>query len=969
MRELVLALTAVIAAVSAFLGALGLPAARADDGAVAAAPATAAAPVVLDAAEASAEAAGIAPAGIAPSASLTAPQTPAQRFGACLAGGGEADLLLLVDDSSSLLGTDPDAARVTSAGYFLDALAQNAERSGTPLEVGISTFGHAVQTVTPWTALTTASLPTLHAGLDQLRTRVDGFDTDYWTALEGARAELAAREAATPDTTRCQAVVLFSDGRLSISPRSGAEAAAYGASKPYAPGVDLSTSAGAEEATRLAREDLCRAGGLADQLGAAEIALFGIGLAPPGTPETEFDVLQSILTGKGSAGTSCGAPSSGARGEFALASDMDGLLFAFDAISNPGKPPLQQSAGVCAGAFCAEQAHRFVLDVATPQVRILATSDRPGLSASIRLPDSTPIEIPHAAPGTPVPFGVLGMIGQAVWKSEKTVAIEFAQGSMNLLLWQGQWQLALVDPTGQPGASKSNIHLSGALAPVWEQEGAAALRAGEVLGGQVFRIALAGGGAFDATRILGTMQFSGTIIDGRGEEHPIFATSDPAKVGRSERIDLSQAAVGEGRIVLRLDLATAPAVGPGGQRIEGTRLEPALVSIPVTILPPASYPVLAASAGFDAGDAAAGIAGRLELSGEGCAWVDPGAEATIEASPANLGRVRVEAAAATAADACHAAASGAPLELRLTAERPGTGTIRGTVPVSIGAADGSGEPIVVDVPFTAESQAPVGGLHLLAGFAAATLLGLGIPLGILALGGAWNARIGSRPAAIVRVPATLRGGRLTRGGAPFRLDPADRLAAAPLPGAPVRYLRLGEATLRARSSRIPGLAGHVRVEPGRGAHALPERLPGAIQGEWLAVRREDAAAGELDVFAIVRLADSDEALMALGERIAREAPERLAAWDAERRADGTSGERPAAAAPWRTSADAEPAMAATAPADSSAAVSAPASGFSPWRTSGAGSSAPAPTGGSSGAAMPPAPSAPPTIPGWNAPRR
>lgn len=904
------------------------------------------------------------PAVPAPAAVSASEQTPSQRFGGCLAGGGEADLLLLIDDSGSLRETDPSAARVTSANHFLASLATTAERSGTPLEVSVRTFGHAIGEAVPWTALGGASLGAIQAGVAQLANRTDGQDTDYWLAFEAARAELAERQEATPDAPRCQGIVLLSDGRLSIEPRgSDAEFAALGGAKPYAPAETLRSAESAAAAMAAAQEDLCRAGGLADQLSASEIALFGIGLAPPGTPEAEFDLLQAIITGTGAGGTNCRAEAGGARGEFMTASDVDSLIFAFDAISNPGKPPLQQTAGLCPAGFCVEQSHRFVLDTTTPEVRILAMSSAPGVAASLRMPDQTTIDIPSLPPGQPFDFEKYGMTGRASWISDRTVGIEFHRGTTPLHLWQGLWQLAVSGAGGQ-GQSSSNIHLSGSLAPSWAQAGQATLRSGEVLAGQVFEVGFVDGEDLDPTLMLGSMEYSGTIVDARGGEHPIFATTDPSRVGRAERIDLSEAAVGEGKVVLRLELRTAHAIGADGQRVEGTRLEPSIVAFPVTILPPASYPALGAAAAFAAGDAAGGIEGSLELAGEGCAWIEPGATATIEAAPAGLGAIAVRAPGAEGRAACRAAASGEPLRLEVRSERPGTGTIQGTIPVSIAAADGSGDPIVVDVPFAAEATAPVGGWKLALGIAAALLAGLGIPLALLWLGGAANARIPARSFAVARIPVRVADGEVRRDGALLELREGDLAQRAPNAPGGLRYLRLGEATLRPRASRVPGLVGRVRVEALPGVGAAPASLA-TVQGGWILLRRAGAAAGAAEVIAFPRLGADEEELRAIARSVRAEGAARFA--EASAQAEGGPA-APAEPGPGDGSgAVPEPSASRPGSADGGGrgagpAAEAPASaapaGFSPWRT--ATPSAPQ--------ASPNSP-APGAIPGWSAPRR
>ena len=78
----------------------------------------------------------------------------AKRFGACLASQKAGDLLLLFDESSSLQGTDPQAARVQAARYLLQTLGKYADRVGANLEVASAGFSDTYAPEHDWTKLT-----------------------------------------------------------------------------------------------------------------------------------------------------------------------------------------------------------------------------------------------------------------------------------------------------------------------------------------------------------------------------------------------------------------------------------------------------------------------------------------------------------------------------------------------------------------------------------------------------------------------------------------------------------------------------------------------------------------------------------------------------------------------------------------------------------------------------------------------
>jgi hypothetical protein len=104
-------------------------------------------------------------------------------------------LLMLVDESGSLVKTDPSNQRVVGAKA---ALSELVERGTTGGDRG------------------------LQAQMDGFSTRNRGLDTDFAMALCGGQASLAARAAALSQdgsAPPCQAMVLFTDGNYDIQPR------------------------------------------------------------------------------------------------------------------------------------------------------------------------------------------------------------------------------------------------------------------------------------------------------------------------------------------------------------------------------------------------------------------------------------------------------------------------------------------------------------------------------------------------------------------------------------------------------------------------------------------------------------------------------------------------------------------------------------------------------------------------------
>ena len=882
-----------LAATAAFAAAVAVSA----GGALAFAPAASAAPLVLDSTTALA---ATAPAPGAKSPSMGT-GSATERFGACLAGGGQADILMVFDESSSLADTDPNGARVSSANYFVDRVSASMAAAKVPAAIGVTTFGHTSETLVPFTATDAAGVAVIKGGISQVGQRVGGFDTDYWTALDSSRSTLAER-ARTGGPSHCQAIVFFSDGKLDYSPRTtSVEQQLYGTTKPFAPGVELTTQDAANAVRQAAQTDICRAGGLADQLASSNVALFGIGLTPnPAAAASDFDLLQSIMTGTGSSGATCGTIISPPHGEFHLASDIDGLLLAFDSISTPGKRPITQDSGICQGQFCADQAHRFVLDASTPEVRILATADIDGLTAGVQTPAGTVVQLPNAGVGAAQPFSQDGVTGTYTWESNRSLSIEISKAQADDPHWSGLWQFAFIDPASRSAghASHSNIHISGTLQPSIEGADGFSLGADSGQATITPRIVDRSGASVVASTLLGDVDFSGEFADASGKVVPLFQTTDKAAMGQPATLDTTGLAIGRGSLVLRLGITTASARLVSGETIPGTRLEPAVVEIPVDVRPPADYPTLSELIDFGAvdvqPDSAVEAHGTLTVTGSGCAWIEPDAPVTVSASPADLGAVHIAAAGMDRPDLCFQATSeGNPLTVVLTTDQPGFGSINGTVPVHIAAGNGSGEQIVVDVPFTADLRHPVSVAGFALGFLAALVAGIGIPVGLLYLAKFAVAKIPGRPLSAALIPVRVEHGEVSRDGAPFETRPEDLVGTVALRPRGERRVVAQGVTLEARMGASPMAGGFVVVDaPGRlsasgespstGRSGVQARLPLAVHNTWTVVRTPGSPAEEASVLLLLESAGDARSREKIADDVRRRLPavlERLVARD------------------------------------------------------------------------------------------
>ncbi len=518
------------------------------------------------------------------------PLTQVDGFRACIAGGGVTDMLLLVDESSSLNRTDPDYARVTSASYLVTQLGGFASESSAEVNIAISVFANSYTQIQPWTPLNAGTLPQLQLTVSSLKDRVNGMETDYWTALDGARKDLAARAAARTEKESCQALVWFTDGGINYTIRTNdAEKAAYGAAKPFAPDTQLTSAEAAESVRTAAMTDICRPGGVADQLRSSKVALFGIGLQGSAESSGDFLFMESVATGAaGSDAAACGNLINPVPGEFHLATDIDSLLLAFDSISSPGSRPITQDAGICQVSVCIDKAHRFVLDPSTPGVRVLATADGTNLAASLLNPAGQVISLPKSKIGSPASLASDDNTLTYTWLSDKSLTVSMTEGSSKAG-WSGLWQLAFTDPKGQSGGrtSKSSIHIAGSLKPAWLNPAATSLHVGETIPDVRLGLVDAAGKNVDAASLLGDVQLTATIVSGQGKSSVVAAALGKDAIANPVSLDLAGYPVGAAELILELSITTAATTTADGTPVPGTPLEPALVSVPLALLPPA----------------------------------------------------------------------------------------------------------------------------------------------------------------------------------------------------------------------------------------------------------------------------------------------------------------------------------------------------------------------------------------------
>lgn len=790
---------------------------------------------------------------IAPVVSALPGETAVQRFGGCLAAQGSGQMLLLIDESSSLKSSDPEANRVKAAKYLAQQLLDYSNRTGVRIDVAVSGFSSGFNESLGWTKLETDSLPQVESGLDAYRDRNNGTETDYWTALDGARAELASSPKPS-EGPRCQALAWFTDGKLDFGTSAS--------SKPFAPDAKLDTQEGVDETIAAAQESICRPRGVADQLRSSGIATFAIGLAPQPEQASDFDLMKAIATGQPAGPvSSCGAITSPVPGEFYLAQNIEDLLFAFDKFGIPDQPPIETDTGACPRVICEEAKHRFVLDRSVRSVSVLAAADRPGLVPYLIAPDGATLDM-SAGPETADLGGV-----SVDWKPQSDKAMSFRMSGSTSPTWQGVWALVFVDPAGDPTArTRSSIHIAGDLVPAWPDAASTTLRNKE---SATFTFAVVDGTGkpVDTAGLLGQATFSASLVDSAGTEHPIVSALPKDQITAPHTVELADVPPGAATLHLSLDITTADATDSSGAPVPGTRLTPQRVDLPVSIAAPAGYPTAGQLIDFGEHEGAGPLTGELKVTGPGCVWLADDAENTVAGAPDGVGDITLSSTA-NSRDTCLKLAEGEEksLPITMTVPAPGTGAANGTVAVTLGPDVGDGEPVTVPVDYTASLKKPLDTKTFTLALITALLLGPGLPLALLYLSKWMVSRIPNRGLRAQQIPVRVTGDAVLRDHRPFAVEPGELNNLVAGLERPARRLDLGQGVeLRARMGLAPFGGGYVVAQaPGRAGAAgrsaemtgkTPDaKLPLAVHNSWFVLHDPT---GPAEFATVVLLASSD----------------------------------------------------------------------------------------------------------------
>lgn len=271
-----------------------------------------------------------APAGAGASPPPSSDDTTANLI-SCLAEHRTMAAVVLVDESKSLVTTDPDGTRVVLGTSIIDALAAltdiSVEGTATRVDVLVAGFGSQVQAADSsvpapddWVTLSPSTSDVARAQIASFKTRMSSNNTDYVDALFQAQALLTQRapevDPSTPENV-CTAVFWFTDGRLDISPSSER--------RWWAQDQQLNNDAATTAVEALGSDLLCGVGGISDQLRRSNTYLLTFALLSPGFSGGPEQLLRGITLGDGG----CGAESAVGKGQYFAEASIGDLVSCF----------------------------------------------------------------------------------------------------------------------------------------------------------------------------------------------------------------------------------------------------------------------------------------------------------------------------------------------------------------------------------------------------------------------------------------------------------------------------------------------------------------------------------------------------------------------------------------------------------------------------------------------------------------
>ncbi|AGP29784.1 vWA domain-containing protein [Corynebacterium terpenotabidum] len=722
-------------------------------------------------------------------------QNNINALGSCIAATKSANILLILDQSASLKGfddktaTDPDNVRVDATRDLVQQLSTHATDLGADINVKLAGFGEGYHNATgdygDWV--------NVGEDADKLESAISGFNarnadmyTNYGDALAGASREFAGAPTTDGKQSDCQAVLFFSDGKVT------------------APGVDDDEAAAS----------VCRADSPLVALRNSGVHFFTVGLIPTDESDSPRELLTEMAEGTCGGGTPNGA-------FFDAGTDPSGLLAAFRSFI-----PTSNSVDA---TLSMKEPTKFTLDNSIDTVRLsaLPTSSIDGqVTPVLTAPGGQQVSLDaeastvgdaqiHVAPES-------GVVNGAV-----TAELSLPAGGD----WAGEWSFGYDAPTADDDSYKVRVTLAPGLS----------VQVDELTDSQT--TGLKSDAELHATLV--DKNGEPRQLDGDALLTATFTSSDGTDVelGQQSAADGTPVAFSldkiteatSGRIAFRADITTKAA-----DNAPGTQLSPVTVDFAVTVTP-VNMPTLgSADLSIDSTETTI----EIPVTGPGSVWLNSTELSSGDdgvALPDGVGTVEISSDYADAASALELdEGEEGVLPVTLKTSDLADGRISVTPQVHLVSDDGETESDV-DVPLSGNMTAPVNTGVFIGALIGVLLLAILIPLAVLYIMKAITGRIPSSPGIhAVRIPVAVERGRLLRTdtGGDFRIGYDELLGSGRtvasgrevnLAGVPVR-VKLGKNPLTAPLAVVDAPAPSISDEGQQVGTAA--RLPLAVHNHW-----------------------------------------------------------------------------------------------------------------------------------------
>ena len=395
-------------------------------------------------------------------------QSALQPISNCVAQNRRLAITFLMDESGSLIHTDPTNARVSGLQAALIALTElTSGEAPATVDVNMTGFSVGATQRVPWTPLNSQSLSSLESSAQEFAARNRGFETDYYSALTLAKQELDQQAIVmnpTGTTPVCKMLVWFTDGGLEIDNRVNAEQQSeYGSTVPWAPNIPLTASSPEinGQATDMARQLMCQeSSGLVDQIRSDGVFTAIVPLQVE-ISQANLDFLGAVAQGQSQDGsTTCGTPGATAVASGALisAADVSQLVLDFysAAVLTPPIPPGSIAKGVCAIAAgaCPAGTDTFVVDPSLAKFDVVGVTANSEINVLLTGPSGQSQAIPRGPPGSAT---VDGALITWTWLSATAVVVTGVLPADVAASWAGNWSVTFVDTTGQNANTVNHV--------------------------------------------------------------------------------------------------------------------------------------------------------------------------------------------------------------------------------------------------------------------------------------------------------------------------------------------------------------------------------------------------------------------------------------------------------------------------------------------------------------------------------